>query len=64
MDRLQKAAMVIVTQNQQKVLFEVLTDNGQTLKHSNAHSDAEPTDAKLLGTEGRWTYCRREQWAQ
>ena len=53
-----------MTQNQQKVLFEVLTDNGQTLKHSNAHSDAEPTDAKLLGTEGRWTYCRREQWAQ
>ena len=49
MDRLQKAVVDTVTQNQQTVQCEVLTDNGQTAEGSSGHSDTEPTD----GTHNR-----------
>jgi len=34
----------IVTQNQQNVHCEVLTDSGQTVEDSSVYSDTEPTD--------------------
>jgi len=33
-----------VTQNQETVQCEVLTDIGQTLEDSSGHSDTKPTD--------------------
>jgi hypothetical protein len=39
-----------VTQNQQTVQCEVLTDSGQTLKGSFGNSDTEPTDGTEKGT--------------
>ena len=39
--------MYIVTQNQQTVQCEVLTDSGQTVEGSSGHSDTEPTDGTV-----------------
>ena len=39
--------MDIVTQNQQTVQCEVLTDSGQTVEGSSGHSDTEPTDGTV-----------------
>ena len=40
--------MDILTQNQQTVQCEVLTDSGQTLEDSSGHSDTEPTHGTIL----------------
>jgi hypothetical protein len=42
--------MDLVTQNQQTLDCELLTDSGQTVEDSNGHSDAEPTDGTWCGT--------------
>ena len=47
MDRLYKTAVDVVTQNQQTVHCEVLTDSGQTVEGSSGHSDTEPTDGTV-----------------
>ena len=41
MDRLPKTVVDIVTQNQQAVQCEVLTDSGQNIEYSSGHSDTE-----------------------
>ena len=38
--------MDIVTQNQQTVKCEVLTDSRQTVEDSSGYSDTEPTEVK------------------
>ena len=43
-DRLQKTAVYIVTQNKQRIHCEVLTDSGQTAEDSSVHSDTEPKE--------------------
>jgi hypothetical protein len=42
-DRLQKTALDIVTQNQHRVECEVLTDIRQTVEDSSGYSDTETT---------------------
>ena len=42
MDRLYKALVDIVTETQQTVQCEVLTDSGQTVEDSSGHSDRDP----------------------
>jgi len=37
----------IVTENQQRVQCEELTDSGQTLEDSSRHSDREPTEGTV-----------------
>jgi len=37
----------IVTQNQQTVPCEVVTDIGQTVEDSSGHSDREPTEGTV-----------------
>ena len=44
MDRLYKALVDIVTEIQQTVQCEVLTDSGQTVEGNSGHSDTEQTD--------------------
>ena len=39
--------MDIVTQNQQTVHCEVLTDSGQTVEDSSGHSDTVPRDGTV-----------------
>jgi hypothetical protein len=63
MDRLYMASVDIVTQNQQTVHCEVLTDSGQTLHDFSGHSDTEPTDGVVWGTDRHWTGCRRQHCA-
>ena len=62
-DRLQKTATDIVTENQQTVHSEVLTDIGITVKDSSGHSDTESTEGTLSGTDRQWNNCGRQQWA-
>jgi len=50
-DRLKKTAVDIVTQNQQTVNCEVLTDCGQTVEDSSGHGDTEPTDVAVWGRD-------------
>jgi hypothetical protein len=50
-----------VTQNQQAVECEVVTDSGQTLQENSGHSDTEPTDGKLRGTDRQWTDPTRQR---
>jgi hypothetical protein len=40
-----------VTQNQQTVEREVLTDSGQNVEDSSGYSDTEPTDGTVWGTD-------------
>jgi hypothetical protein len=48
---------------------DVLTDSWQTVEESSwqnveessGHSDPEPTDVKVGGTDRKWTQCRRQQ---
>jgi len=51
-----------VTQSQQTVQCEVLTDSGQNVEGSSGHSNTEPTDGIVWGTDRQWTDCRRPQW--
>jgi len=37
----------IVTENQQRVQCELLTDSGQTVEGSSGHSDREPTEGTV-----------------
>ena len=46
--------MDIVTQNLQTVHFEELTDSGQTVEASSGHSDTEPTDGTVSGTDRQY----------
>jgi hypothetical protein len=39
--------MDIVTQNQQNLQCELLTDSGQTVEDSSGQSDTEPTDVTV-----------------
>jgi hypothetical protein len=56
------ASVDIVTQNQQTVRCEVLSDSGQTVHDISGHSDTEPTDGVVLGTDRQWTDCTWQQW--
>ena len=47
MDGLEGRAVDIVTQNQQTVQCEVLTESGQTLAKSSGHSDTEQIDGTV-----------------
>jgi hypothetical protein len=40
-----------VSDIEQPVQCEVLTDNGQTVEDSSGYSDTEPTDGAVLGTD-------------
>ena len=47
MDRLYKTAVEIVTQNQDRVESEVLTDSGQTVEDSSGHSETQPKECTV-----------------
>ena len=48
--------MDIVTQNQQTVQCEILTDSGQTVEHSSGHSDTEPSTGLSLVNKANLVY--------
>jgi len=50
-DSLQKRATDTVTQNQQTVKCEVLTDTGETVEGSCGHNDTEPTNDSVRSTD-------------
>ena len=59
-DRLQNTAVDTVTQNQQVVKCEDLTDSADALEDNSVHSDAEQQTVQYeILTQ--WTYCRRQQ---
>ena len=43
--------MDIVTQNQETVQCEILTDSEQVVEDNSGHSDTEPTDGTVCGTD-------------
>ena len=40
-------AVDIMRKNQQTVLYEVLTENGQIIEGSSTHSETDPTDGTV-----------------
>ena len=52
----------VLTNSGQSVQCEVFTDSEQTVEDSSGHSDTEPTDGTVYGTDRQWTDCRRQQW--
>jgi len=52
----------LVTQNHEKVLYDVLTDSRETVEDNSGHSDTEPTDDILRGSDKLVINYRRQQW--
>ena len=64
MDRLQKTAFYIVSQNQQTIQCDILADIGQTLENSSGHNDTEPRGDIVWGPKRHSTDYKRQQWTQ
>jgi hypothetical protein len=47
MNIIYKIGVDIVTETQQTVQCEVLTDSGQTVEDSSGHTDRDPTDGTV-----------------
>jgi len=54
----------IVTQNQETVQCDVLKDSGRTVEDISGHSETEPMDFTVEGTDRHWTDYRRQLWKQ
>jgi hypothetical protein len=50
---------VVQTDSGQIVECEVLTGSGQTVEDSSGHSDTEPTDGTVCGTDRQWADCTK-----
>ena len=60
MDGVQRTVVDVVTQNQENVLYDVLTDSRQNVEDNSGHSDTEPTDGKLRGPDKLVINYRRQ----